>query len=270
MPAQTEEAVAVAGVFALEPGLFAISIGPLPASPGAGGLAFPAIQVSRFPQPGLGEVAILGADGSGEPWLGSNGGVVAVRSPPDGGAVVISLLGPAGTNPALPAVKIRRLDADSEEILPQAAKPAELAGESPQVEILLHIQRLGDRRFSGEGWAGTRSMGLGVEGFAINPRDGILPRDLEYQGFLPGEETPWLSGGELCGSRGQRRPLTGFALRLAPPVAERFDVVYSGAFGHGGIVGPRRNAEPCRPELPDDPLEAMAIRLVRRGSVRTP
>ena len=67
------------------------------------------------------------------------------------------------------------------------------------------------------------------------------------------------------GTRGQRLPLTGFAVRLAPQVSHRFDVLYEGAFFESGIAGPFRNGELCLPPLADDPLEAINVRVIRRS-----
>jgi hypothetical protein len=80
-----------------------------------------------------------------------------------------------------------------------------------------------------------------------------------------GRQTPWVTDAKLCGTRGQGLPLTGFAIRLAPHVAERFDVVYQGAFFESGVAGPHRNGELCIPPITDDPLEAINVRMIRRS-----
>jgi hypothetical protein len=129
------------------------------------------------------------------------------------------------------------------------------------------VERLGDRRFSGQEWSGERGQRLRVEGFAITPLGGMSPRDLEYQGFqLGGAETGWLGGDQFCGSRGRRTPLTGFAIRPAPHARERFDIIYSGAFISGVTTLPLRNGERCRSAQRDDPLEAMNIRIVQHDA----
>ena len=47
-------------------------------------------------------------------------------------------------------------------------------------------------------------------------------------------------------TRGRGLPLTGFAVRMATHLRERFEAVYEGSFFTAGIVGPNRNGEPCR------------------------
>ena len=96
---------------------------------------------------------------------------------------------------------------------------AESAGEI-QTEIVLHIERLGDRRFPGAGWVGNRGKKLRIEAFSIRPLDTLLARDIEFKALGPNRrQTPWVTDAKLCGTRGTELPLTGFAVRLAPHVA---------------------------------------------------
>ena len=134
-------------------------------------------------------------------------------------------------------------------------------------EIVLHIDHQGDCRFVGQGWAGVRGRKQGIEAFGIRPLEGLVPSDIEYRGFGPnGRQTPWVTNATLCGTRGRHLPLTGFAVRLAPHLRDRYDVVYEGAFFAGGVVGPSRNGEPCVATMADDPLEAMHVRLLERAT----
>jgi len=262
------EAAAAASIVTLEPGLFAVEIGPVATpSHSDGALTLPLVQVSPMPSPGA-PVEVLGEAGRGEVWLGSGGGVVVVRAPPGGGAIVVTSLGPAGSRAAVPAIAVNRLGREEAAWPSPAAPTTPFSGRNREipVEILLHVERLGDCRFGAQGWVGPRGQGLRIEGFGIAPLEGLSPRDLEYMAFQPGgAETPWVAGPQFCGSRGRRLPLTGFALRPTPNLAGRFDVVYSGAFLNSGIVGPRRNGEACRPALLDDPLEAMTVSIVGSG-----
>jgi hypothetical protein len=264
------EVSSVASIISLEPGLFAIAIGSVPNTPAsaAGRMTLPLLQVTRFRSPGGGNPEMLGEDGLGETWLGSSGGVVVILAPPGGAALIVTSYAPAGSQAVMPAIQVDRLGHDVAEWQNTAAAAQSLKpSQEISAEILLHVERLGDCRFSSQGWVGPRGRGLRIEGFGIMPLQGLSPRDLEYKAFQPGgAETPWVGGPQLCGSRGRRLPLTGFAIRPAAALADRFDVVYSGAFLNGGIVGPRRNGEPCRPALLDDPLEAMTVSIVGVGA----
>src|SRR5437763_345511 len=156
-------------------------------------------------------------------------------------------------------------------VAPGAAAPATAASATDPIstaeprdiptEILLHIERAGDRLFPGRGWVGALGRKLRIEAFSLRPLERLAPADIELKGYLPGgNETQWVHGGILCGTRGRRLPLTGFALRLAPHLAERFEVTYQGSFFMSGISGVHRNGEPCRSTHGEDPLAAMDLR----------
>jgi Glycosyl transferases group 1 len=134
-------------------------------------------------------------------------------------------------------------------------------------EIVLHTGRQGDCRYTTQGWAGDRGRGQSIEAFGIRPLEALGAADIEYKALGPnGRETPWVSNAVLCGTRGEGVALTGFAIRLAAHLRDRFEVVYEGAFSTGGIVGPSRDGEPCVAGVADDPLEAIRVRLLERAT----
>lgn len=59
-------------------------------------------------------------------------------------------------------------------------------------------------------------------------------------------------------------PLTGFAVRLAQQFVSEYEVIYEGSFFEGGISPLCRNGAPCMSSRPEDYLEAMSVRIVRR------
>ena len=149
--------------------------------------------------------------------------------------------------------------------LAAAAPAAAVPGREIRREMILHIEREGDRVFSAPGRAGTRGQRRRVEAFGIRPIEGLAPGDIEYRAFGPsGRETPWVTDAKLCGTRGRGLPLTGFTIRVASHLQDRFDVVYEGAFFESGVAGPKRNGEPCVPAVFDDPLEAINLRVIAR------
>jgi hypothetical protein len=262
-----DSASAVVRVVRLGQGLHLLEIGEaLAPRRQIPGLMLPAIQVSAAPNGGNPPVEMLGAPDRGEVWLGRDGGVIVVRSPPDGGHVLVTAFGPPDEAAILPHVDIRRLDRR-----PSADKDAgtiTVDGEADKIptEIVLHVERLGDQNFPGRGWAGNRGRKLRVEAFSIRPTETLAARDIEFKALGPnGRQTPWVTDAKLCGTRGQGLPLTGFAIRLAPQIAGQFDVVYYGAFFDSGIAGPHRNGELCVPQIANDPLEAINVRLIRRA-----
>jgi hypothetical protein len=152
-------------------------------------------------------------------------------------------------------------------------KPPPLTADSDErdlgTEILLHIMGIGDRRFVEPGWAGHPGSRRQIEAMSIRPCDELSPGAIEFRVFAQeGRATAWVSSGNYARARGRQLALTGFAVRPAPQVSDRFDVVYEGCFFEGGVVGPKRNGEICASPVPNDPLEAVRVRIVPVKAVR--
>lgn len=264
MQASPERPSAMARLIQLDQGLYALDVGATAGKGGEISGPLPSVQVSA-PPGRTSRVEIIGVSGPGESWLGPEGGTVIVKSPPGGGHVLVSAYGAPAQSALVPDIEVRRLDRPRGDAA--GVRKADLADgpEEIRTEIALHIERLGDRRFPGQGWVGNRGKKLRIEAFGIRPLDTLTARDIEFKALGPNRrQTPWVTDAKLCGTRGQRLPLTGFAVRLAAEAGERFDAVYQGAFFESGIVGPNRNGELCISPIADDPLEAINVRLIRR------
>lgn len=250
----------------LDEGIYALSFAPAPQAGYAEGMQFPAINVSTPPSDDHDMAEIVTGSGDLAEWIDAAGGVVVVKAPAGGGVVLVTSYGPDGATAV--AVEVQRLGPGASAAAPSSPAPAPAAvARELRSEIVLHIEREGDRSFEAQGWAGTRGQRRRVEAFSIRPLDTLAPGDVEYKAFGPsGRETPWVSEAKLCGTRGRGLPLTGFAVRLASHLRERFDVIYEGAFFDSGVAGPSRNGEPCMPKVTDDPLEAINLRVVPRGA----
>jgi len=265
--ARSDQPSTMANLVALEQGLYALEIGESRCMLGqVSGLRLPVVQVSAPCDDQDRSAEIIGTSGRGDTWLGQEGGTVIVKSPPGGAHVLVTAYGLPAQAVSVPDIQVRRLDRPrSNGVALRSVDPVD-EPEEIRSEIVLHVERLGDRRFSGEGWAGNRGKKLRIEAFSIRPVDTLLARDIEFKALGPkGRQTPWVTDAKLCGTRRQGLPLTGFAVRLAPHAAERFDVVYQGAFFESGVAGPHRNGELCIPPITDDPLEAIKVRLIRRS-----
>jgi hypothetical protein len=265
--ARSDQPSTTANVVALEQGLYALEIGESPGMLGqVSSLQVPAVHVSALRNERERSAEIIGTSGLGDSWLDREGGTVIVKSPAGGAHVLVTAYGLPAQAVSVPDIHVRRLDRPrSNGAAPRSPDPAD-EPEEIRSEIVLHVERLGDRRFPGDGWAGNRGKKLRIEAFSIRPVDTLLARDIEFKALGPkGRQTPWVTDAKLCGTRGQGLPLTGFAVRLAPHAAERFDVVYQGAFFESGVAGPHRNGELCIPAIADDPLEAINLRLIRRS-----
>ena len=83
-------------------------------------------------------------------------------------------------------------------------------------------------------WLGEKGSQRWIEGFAVAPTQDILPTDIEYQAVLGrGWLSPWVEGGQFCGSRGMALPVLGLKLRLRGAAADAFDCSYSATFIDG-------------------------------------
>ena len=264
----------VANILRLEAGLHSVAVVLEDASskPSDEGDRLGGVWLSKLPAPPTLQLDILSASAAGDQWLGKSGDAFAVRAPLAGGWLVATALGSLDRAPKAPSFVIRGAEATATAtravarrrkntaVAPVASKDGER--EIP-LEIIVHIERIGDRSFPGSTWAGQRGEQRRVEGFSIKPLGGILPDDLEYKALRRGGiETPWTPGGQFCGTRGQSLPLIGLAMRIAPHLQERFSVVYQASFFHSGIIGPCSNGSPCLPRAADDQLEAINIRVV--------
>jgi hypothetical protein len=277
-------------VLSFQEGLYSLGVGSIAAGDGetVAGLSVPCLQFTVPPSADHDPVDILTAWNDQGAWLGSEGGTVVVRAPPGGGLVLATLYGaPAGTMLRPADFEIRRLDRprvaavsprvvrapepepEFEPIVTSSPPPAvRMPKTDPaevDIEVSLHVQRLGDCTFGGSMWCGNIGQKMQIEAFGIRPLERIGEADIECKAFGPGgRETRWVNDGKLSGTRGRGIPLTGFAIRLAPHLAEQFDVIYQGAFVASGVTPPARNGEPCLPPLADDSLEAVNLRLLER------
>jgi len=271
-------AVTTVRMLRVDEGLHALRVGEITGNPGRiAGMAVPVAQVSApFAEDGNGVEIVAAFPGRG-PWLGKDGGTVILRSPIGGGHLMVTVYGEPGQPASQLSLDLQRLDGRGggvNQAAPVIARPpgGQAAGAAPAegrdtpTEILLHIERAGDRLFPGRGWVGALGRRMRIEAFSIRPLERLVPEDIEMRGFLPnGGETPWVPGGVLCGTRGQGLPLIGFAVRVVPQQADRFEVVYQGSFFAGGISTIHQNGDPCRAATADDPLEAINVRLIERG-----
>lgn len=275
---------AIAGVSAnvkileFEPGLYSLNFGAsVVTGDGLSGTPLPATQITGSP---IGRIEVFSAARQ-IAWLGPEGGTVVVRIPSEGGHLWITTYRHANHQVPPIEIQVTRLDQPHQSGQAQSSPPPQSAtgsGEGKQesstrltteeirLEISVHLERLGDRTFPAGQWIGNRGQRRRIEAFAIRPLEAISSQDIEYKAFGPnGRETPWVTDAKLCGTRGQGIPLTGFAIRLASHLRERYDVTYEGSFFDGGISGPVSNGRTCKSTRLDDPLEDVDIHLVLRS-----
>jgi hypothetical protein len=275
LPESQSVAVTTVRMLRVDEGLYALRIGAIAGNLGEiAGMVVPAAQVSApFAEDGN-AVEIVASFPRRGPWLDKAGGTLILRSPIGGGLVIVTVYGGSEQQSSKLSLDLQRLDGPENGVAQAertVARPtggvAQAATEARDVptEILLHIERAGDRLFPGRGWVGALGRRMRIEAFSIRPLERMAPADIEMKGFLPnGGETPWVPGGVLCGTRGRGLPLTGFAVRVVGQRAGRFEVDYQGSFFAGGISQLHQNGAPCRATTADDPLEAINVRLIER------
>ena len=273
LPESSSVAVTTVRMLRVDEGLHVLRIGAIAGDlDEIAGMVVPVAQVSApFAEDGNG-VEIVASFPQRGPWLEKAGGAVILRSPTGGGLVIVTVYGGSEQQASELALDLERLD-DPENGVAAAeltdapptgeAAPAAIETRDIPIEILLHIERVGDRLFPGRGWVGALGRRMRIEAFSIRPLERLVPADIEMKGFLPnGGETPWVPGGVLCGTRGRGLPLTGFAVRAVAQRAEQFEVAYQGSFFAGGISEMHQNGAPCQATTADDPLEAINVRLI--------
>jgi hypothetical protein len=276
LPESLSVAVTTVRMLRVDEGLYALRIGAIAGDLGEiAGMVVPVAQVSTpFAEDGNG-VEIVASFPRRGPWVDKAGGTVILRSPTGGGLVIVTVYGGSEQQTSELSLDLQRLDgpgngvaaAERTDAQPTGGSaPAAAEARDVPTEILLHIERAGDRLYPGRGWVGALGRRMRIEAFSIRPLERLVPADIEMKGFLPnGGETPWVPGGVLCGTRGRGLPLTGFAVRVVAQRVERFEVVYQGSFFAGGISQMHQNGAPCKAATADDPLEAINVRLIERA-----
>ena len=138
-------------------------------------------------------------------------------------------------------------------------------GGSCSVKVLLHVATLGDvSRYEGV-WAGGIDRLYPIEGiaFAIN---GDLDGELQYRALLHDETiTEWYRDGELCGSRGQGRPLLGFEAQLVGTALQKYNCIVGARFADGTCLQPSVEGG-FRSSYTKSALTAIWIELRKMGS----
>lgn len=148
-----------------------------------------------------------------------------------------------------------------------AAGPAGSGLQPRDAEIIAHVQGRGDMLARLGDWIGERGSQRWVEGFALAPKQRIAAEDIEYQAVLGrGWLSPWVEGGQFCGSRGMGLPILGLRVRLRGAAAEDYECVLQASFVDGSTCGPADDGEPCQADSLA-PLEAFQVSLRPRGAL---
>lgn len=226
-------------------------------------MTLPALQVGLAPKQPAGDVEFLAREGTADRWLAWASDMIIIKIFGDSASLMLTSVR-LPNSPAL-AIDIRRLGGESfpGTSEPQAGQTA-ISKRSGPTQILTHIQNLGDVPFT-DGLAGCIGGRLWIEAFAIGSVGQLTPDLIEYCGVTAdGFQTPWLGNQVLCGSRGRGMPMVGYAIRLKPEVAEKYDCTYTGKFVSGSTIGPVKNGDLCSSDLTGDPLWGIELQITPR------
>ena len=189
-------------------------------------------------------IATLPAGG----WLKQPGDGALVRVTARRADLIVTIYRPDRPGAQPPKLQVQRLDGAADTAVsrprPRLVEPPPAAqGATP--EIVAHIQRRGDVPAQLGEWLGVAGSRLTIEGFAIKPAK-LRAEDIEYQAVLGrGWLSPWVEGGEFCGSRGLGLPLLGLRVRLKGAAAESYVCEYSASFVDGSRSGPHADGAAC-------------------------
>ncbi|WP_454021082.1 glycosyltransferase [Azospirillum sp. Marseille-Q6669] len=284
---QPSQIKATAQTLSLAPGFYSLIVTSGGGMAAAGEFPLPSVQLAASPNNHSGTTVEMIGSVAGN-WLSKPGDTIIIKVSGGPANLILSSYKHTERQNALLSLQFARIDdapADSpaaqQAAAPVAASapvkgaqfqaPAASSTVRPRTEILAHIQRQGDLRFADSNWAGAVGQRLWIEAFSITPVEGIASEDIEYKGLTAnGWETPWISGGGMCGSRGLGTPLVGFSIRLRGATAERFDCVYEGAFVSGYRSPAGQNGSPCRSDAISDALEGFLLRFVEKAGGTQP
>ena len=250
----------------LDAGLYCVVQNPSRAAEAASGL--PGVRLSPPPGP-LGRpeavsIRTFREDG----WLQGGGDAALVRVVNGPAQILVTVYqSPNADAASAPNLQVVRL------LEPTGRQQAavQVAQAAPQVvDVLAHVQGQGDVGGRLGSWIGEPGSKRWVEGFAVAPSGGIPADDIEYQAVLGrGWMSPWVEGGQFCGSRGMALPILGLRVRLRGASAATHECSYSASFVDGTSIGPVEAGEACEAESLA-PVEAFSITIRPRAGAEAP
>jgi hypothetical protein len=202
------------------------------------------VMLSQFTS-GNGEVEIHGLGPSGRLSAGGETALIRVKS--DGAPVLLSYHTTTATGSETPSITVRKVsNANGDTTLTTPTVTEAAVSSHFQGSVMVCVQGQGDIWAESGQWLGDNSGQAGIEGFSIQPLEGLASDDITYQAiFGPKWETPSQPSGTYCGSKEIDLPINGLRIRLSAAATAMYDFTYSGLFVDGTIIGPVAAGEIC-------------------------
>ncbi len=124
-----------------------------------------------------------------------------------------------------------------------------------------HVANVGDISARPDGWVGRPGSGFHMEGFMVK-EDPVLPfLDLTYRTIgADGAMSAPCGVAAYSGTRGQLKPIHGFAINLAPSLASMAELTWEARFIDGSEAGPSPSSKICKANS-GSALEAIRLTL---------
>jgi hypothetical protein len=273
MAASADTLSAAVELLTLPKGLYVFSVRstiPSQRLEGHKSVPLPALHVGVGPGAPTGQVEFMLGPETRDGWLAEPQDQLVVKVTEPSAALFLTSVVSPGMIPL--EIAIQRLDrpdtditaAPNQTVIKRSTRktpPPLTTRESVRLKVTPHIRIRGDMGFGESQWAGLVGEQLWVESFTVLPLDTLAPELIEYKGITAtGVETPWVSGGGSCGTRGIAVPLVGFAVRIkSEAIRSQFTCEYGAILMSGSVIGPVLDGESCRSEDTSDAIEALWI-----------
>jgi len=134
---------------------------------------------------------------------------------------------------------------------------------APKVmDVLVHLQDIGDSLFFGDEFAGTRGQSRRLEGFQLSFVPPIPGLSMKYMAHLQDiGDTAFVNEGQFVGTRDQSRRLEGFSIELTGSSADNYDIWYMAHLQDIGDTQWVKNGQFCGTRGQSRRVEGIRVKL---------
>ncbi|RDU99878.1 hypothetical protein [Trinickia dinghuensis] len=133
---------------------------------------------------------------------------------------------------------------------------------TPNIEVLVHVQNVGDVKVGPNEYAGVPGKEHRIEGYEIKFTAPAGLGLLCMAHVSDRGDIGWFKDGEFVGGRGQKQPLQGFAIKLTGENAAQYEIRYMAYQHNGAQTGWAKNGEFCGTRGQNMALDAIVVKLV--------